>query len=40
MPFELFQFLEQNMIGAFLIIWMQFEKTGSISKFPIPLENL
>ena len=38
MPFKLFQFLEQLMIGAFLITLTQLEKTGSIGKVFIPLE--
>ena len=32
MPFKLFEFLEQYMIGAFLITLTQVEKTGSIDK--------
>ena len=38
MSFTLFEFLEQFMIGAFLIAWTQLEKTGSIGKVFIPLE--
>ena len=36
--FKLFEFLEQFMIGAFLITLTQFEKTGSTGKVFIPLE--
>ena len=32
MPFKLFEILEQFMFGAFLITWIQLEKTGSIGK--------
>ena len=38
MPFKLFEFLEQIMIGAFLITLTQLKKTGSIGKVFIPLE--
>ena len=39
MHFKLFKFLEQFMIGSFLITWNQLEKTGPIDKsFFIPLE--
>ena len=39
MPFKLFEFLENFMIGAFLIKLTQFKKkTGSIGKVLIPLE--
>ena len=38
MPYKLFKFLEQFMIGAFLITWNQLEKTRSIGKVFIPLE--
>ena len=33
MPFELFEFLEQFMMGAFLITLTRLEKTGSTGKF-------
>ena len=38
MPFQLFEFLEQFMIGAFLITLTQLEKTGSTGKVFIPLK--
>ena len=38
MPFKLFEFLEQFMIGAFLITLTQLEKPGSSGKVFIPLE--
>ena len=38
MPFKLFEILEQFMIGAFLITWIQLEKTGSIGKVFITLK--
>ena len=38
--FKLFEFLEQIMIGAFLITGTQLEKTGSIGKVFIPLGSL
>ena len=38
MPFKLFEFLEQFMVGAFLIIRTQLEKIGSKGKVFIPLE--
>ena len=37
MPFKFFEFLEQFMIGVFLITLTQIEKTGSMGSF-IPLE--
>ena len=40
MPFKIFEFLEQFMIGAFLIILTQLEKTVSIGKIFIPLGNV
>ena len=40
MPLKLFEFLDQFMIGTFLIKLTQFEKTGSIGKLFISLENL
>ena len=40
MPFKLFEFQEQFTIDTFLIKLTQFEITGSISKFFIPLGNL
>ena len=40
MPFQLFEFLERFMIGAFLITLTQLEKTGSTSKVYIPPEIL
>ena len=40
MPFKLFEFLEQILIGAFLITLIQLEKTGSTGKVFIPLEIL
>ena len=39
MPFKLFEFKEQFMIGAFSITWTQLENTGSTGKAFIPLEN-
>ena len=38
MQFKLFKFLEQFMIGTFLITKTQQEKSGSIGKIFIPLE--
>ena len=38
MPFKLFEFLEQIMIGATLITLTQFEKTGSTGKVFVLLE--
>ena len=40
MLLKLFEFQGPFMIGAFLNKLTQFEKTGSIGKFSIPLENL
>ena len=40
MPFNPFYFLEQFIIGIFLITLFQLEKTGSIGKALIPLEIL
>ena len=38
MPFKLFEFLEQFIIGAFLMKLTQIEQTGSTGKNFIPLE--
>ena len=38
MPFKLFEFLKQFMIGAFLITISQLEKPGSTGKILIPQE--
>ena len=38
MPFKLFEFLEQLMIGACLIALTKLDKTGSTGKVFIPLE--
>ena len=38
MLFELFEFREQFMIGAFLITWTQLKKTGLTGKVFISLE--
>ena len=40
MPLKQFEFLEQFMIGQFLIKLTQFEKTGSKNKIFISLGNL
>ena len=39
MPFKLFDFLEQFIVGAFLITITQLEKTGSTGEVFIPLET-
>ena len=41
MSFKLFEFLEQFIIGAFLITWTQLEtKNASVGEVFIPLEKL
>ena len=40
MPFKLFEFLEQFMIGTFLLTLTKLEKTRSSGKIFIPLEIL